>query len=48
MGMGSLLGLVSMNAADNYLHLVLTIVFLAVGFMGDTMMVTKHETTPAA
>jgi len=43
-GMGSLLGLVSMNAADNYLHLVLTAVFLALGFMGaDTKTAAMPE-----
>ena len=44
-GMGSLLGLVSMNAADNYLHLVLTAVFLALGFMGAD---TKTAAMPDA
>ena len=43
-GMGSLLGLVSMNAADNYFHLVLTAVFLALGFMGaDTKTAAMPE-----
>ena len=44
-GMGSLLGLVSMNAADNYLHLVLTAVFLFVGFMGGNSKTAMPEAT---
>jgi hypothetical protein len=39
---GMLLGLVEINHADNYLHLLLTVVLLAVGFMKPA------ATTPAA
>jgi hypothetical protein len=32
----TVLGIISVNGADNYLHILLTIVFLAIGFAGSS------------
>ena len=42
-----LLGLVTVNGADNWLHLVLAIVLLAVGFKGDSAAMPMASTTPS-
>lgn len=37
-GEGELLGIMHVNTADNFLHLLLTITFLAIGLRGSTAM----------
>lgn len=38
----SVLGIISVNSADNYLHVLLTIVFLAIGFSGGSTAPTAQ------
>lgn len=43
-GEGKLLGLVSINQADNYFHLIVTVAFLAIGLMKPSTGNTSNAT----